>query len=86
VGTTLKRVTVTAPLRKLSVNLRAIVSSLPLLRRAWRILPGPLRIPLLLIGAAVYLWSRVTGRDLPTEQGDASAGQGSGPQDGTRSR
>jgi hypothetical protein len=56
------------------VNLRAIVSSIPLLRRAWRFLPGPLRIPLLVIGALVYLGRRMSGRDAPTDE----RGQGSG--------
>ena len=60
-----------SPTRRVLVNLRAIVTSLPLLRRAWRVLPGPLRIPLLLIGAGIYVWSRMTGRDLPTGQGTA---------------
>lgn len=41
---------------------RAIITSLPLLRRAWRWLPGPLRIPVLIVGAVVGLWYLVTGR------------------------
>lgn len=55
------------------MNLRAIISSLPLLRWLWRLLPGPLRLPLLLIGGAIYLWKRMTGRDVPGDQDAGSA-------------
>lgn len=50
------------------MNLRAIVSSFPLLRRAWRFLPGPLRIPVLLLGLGIYIWKRMTGGDVPGEE------------------
>jgi hypothetical protein len=40
------------------VNLRSILASLPLLRRVWRWLPGPLRIPALLVGAVVWWFKR----------------------------
>jgi hypothetical protein len=56
------------------VNLRAIVSSIPLLRRAWRFLPGPLRIPVLVIGAGIWLWQRFRGGGAAT----AERGQGAG--------
>lgn len=61
------------------MNLRAIVSSIPLLRRAWRFLPGPLRIPVLVIGAAIYLWQRLSGGDAPNDaHGQGSGGSASG--------
>jgi hypothetical protein len=50
------------------VNVRAIVTSLPLLRRAWRLLPGPFRIPVLAIGAGIYLWRQMTGREVPSDE------------------
>lgn len=56
------------------MNVRAIVSSIPLLRRAWRFLPGPLRIPVLAIGAGFYLWQRLTGGDDPTPEGEHGSG------------
>jgi len=56
------------------VNLRAIVSSVPLLRRAWLFLPPPLRIPVLAIGAGFYLWRRLTGGDDPTADGQPGSG------------
>jgi hypothetical protein len=40
------------------VNLQQIIAALPWLRRAWKFLPGPLRIPLLVIAAVVGLWRR----------------------------
>jgi hypothetical protein len=58
----------------LFVNVRAIVTSLPLLRRAWRLLPGPFRIPVLVIGAGVYLWRRMTGRDVPADEQAGTSG------------
>ena len=57
------------------MNLRAIVSSFPLLRRAWRFLPGPLRIPVLLIGLGIYLWKRMTGGDVPGEEQGQRSGR-----------
>lgn len=50
------------------MNIRAIVTSFPLLRRAWRMLPGPFRLPVILIGVVLYLWRRLTGRDVPGEK------------------
>lgn len=36
-----------------AVNLRTIIAATPWLRRAWRLTPGPLRIPLLLVALVV---------------------------------
>ncbi len=47
------------------MNPRSIVMSLPLLRRLWRFLPGPLRLPVLAVGAVVAIWYAVTGRRAP---------------------
>jgi hypothetical protein len=44
------------------MDVRAIIASVPLLRRIWRVLPGPLRVPLLLVGVAVGIWYLVSGR------------------------
>jgi hypothetical protein len=44
------------------VNPRAIVMSFPLLRRVWRVLPPPLRLPVLVVGALIGVWYLVTGR------------------------
>lgn len=45
------------------MNLRQLISSAPLLRRLWRFLPGPLRIPVLVLGAILWLWRRGKGEE-----------------------
>lgn len=57
------------------MNLRSIVASLPLLRKAWRRLPGPLRVPVLLIAAIIGTWYVATGRHKKASGGDASPAQ-----------
>jgi hypothetical protein len=52
------------------VNLKAIIASLPWLRRIWRWLPGPLRVPLLLVAAAIGIVQFIQGR----RQGSAGEG------------
>lgn len=39
------------------------IAAWPWLRRLWRFLPGPLRIPLLVIGLVGWLWRRARGED-----------------------
>ena len=51
---------------------RAIMASLPLLRKLWRWLPGPLRVPVLLIAAIIGTWYVVTGRHKEASGEDAS--------------
>jgi hypothetical protein len=51
---------------------RAILASLPLLRKAWRWLPGPLRIPVVLIAAIIGTWYVVTDRHDKASGDDAS--------------
>ena len=51
---------------------RAIMASLPLLRKLWRWLPGPLRVPVLLIAAIIGTWYVVTGRHKKAAGEDAS--------------
>lgn len=52
------------------MNLRQLLPALPWLRRLWRFLPGPLRLPLLAVGAVVWLWRRARGEDQPAEDGE----------------
>lgn len=54
------------------MNVRAIIASVPLLRRAWRVLPGPLKGPVLLVGVAVGIWYLVSGRKDEAAGGAAS--------------
>lgn len=57
---------------------KAIISAIPMLRRAWRVLPPPLRVPVLLIAAAVGLWQFFAGRKTAaTDEPSASDGAGS---------
>ncbi|MFA9432286.1 hypothetical protein [Egicoccus sp. AB-alg2] len=42
---------------------RMIISAIPWLRRAWRMLPPPLRMPLMLVAAGVGIYFAITGRD-----------------------
>ena len=51
---------------------RAIMASLPLLRKAWRWLPGPLRVPVLLIAVIIGTWWVVTGRHKKASGEDAA--------------
>lgn len=54
------------------MNPRAIIASLPLLRKIWRWLPGPLRVPVLLIAAIIGTWYVVSGRHKKASGDDAS--------------
>jgi hypothetical protein len=53
------------------LNLGAIVAALPWLRRAWRVVPGPFRIPLLLIAAVIWVYKKL--RNDPIAEGDQVA-------------
>lgn len=44
------------------MNPQAIIAALPWLRRLWKFLPPNLRVPVLLIAAAIGVWQYVTGR------------------------
>ena len=44
------------------MNPQAIISALPWLRRLWKFLPPNLRVPVLLIAAAIGVWQFITGR------------------------
>ena len=52
---------------------KAIIAALPMLRRAWKFLPPPLRVPVLLIGAAIGIFSFVTGRKVGNDDAASSA-------------
>jgi hypothetical protein len=45
------------------MDLGMIMSAMPWLRRIWKVLPPPLRIPILLVVAAVGVWYLITGRE-----------------------
>ena len=55
------------------MNPRAIIAALPWLRRLWRFLPAPLRVPLLLVAAGIGIVQFLQGR-----KADQAAQDGSG--------
>jgi len=44
------------------VDLSAIVSALPWLRRGWKLVPPAMRVPVLIVAAGVGIWYAVNGR------------------------
>lgn len=61
------------------MEFQAIMVAVPWLRRVWKLLPPPLRIPLLLVVAAVGVWYAVTGRKELADQQAAASPQHPGP-------
>lgn len=55
------------------MDLQKIIAALPWLRRLWRWMPGPLRIPLLVVALVVWLWRRGDDEAAGDETGDAAA-------------
>lgn len=49
------------------MDAKAAIAAAPLLRRAWRVVPGPLKLPLLVVGGAYALYRWSTGRREQTE-------------------
>lgn len=45
------------------MNIKKAISALPWLRRLWRVMPGPLRVPLLAVGALYWLWKKFRGQE-----------------------
>lgn len=41
---------------------KAIIAALPMIRRVWAVLPPQLRVPVLVVAAAVGVWQFVAGR------------------------
>jgi hypothetical protein len=45
------------------MDIGTIMSAIPWLKRIWRLLPPALRVPVLLVVAAVGVWYVITGRE-----------------------
>lgn len=45
------------------MDLKRIIAAAPWLRKLWRVMPGPLRIPLLVVALVVWLVRRGEGED-----------------------
>jgi hypothetical protein len=52
------------------VDMKTAIAATPFLRKAWRFLPGPLKVPLLLAGGAYAIYYFATGKH---EEADAEA-------------
>lgn len=70
------------------MNPQAIMSALPWLRRIWKMLPPPARVPVLLVAAAIGVWqwwaAREDGQERPglAETAPSAKRSGSGSGDG----
>lgn len=43
------------------MDAKTALMSVPMLRKAWRVVPGPLRVPLLVVGAIIWFVRRDKG-------------------------
>jgi hypothetical protein len=59
------------------VNPQAIMAAVPWIRRIWKVTPPNLRVPLLLVAAAVGVWQFVSGRQ--SAKSGSSGGAVGGP-------
>lgn len=55
------------------MDLSKIIAAAPVVKKAWRWTPAPLRVPLLVAGAAVLAWKYFSGDESAGEQGQAAA-------------
>lgn len=53
------------------MDVKTLLAAAPWLRRAWRVVPGPLRIPLLLIALVVWLVRRGGSEDTAPDSAGA---------------
>lgn len=44
------------------MDLKTAIAATPMLRKAWRVLPGPLKLPLLVAGGAYAVYYLVSGK------------------------
>lgn len=57
------------------MDVKSTIAAIPWLRRAWKVVPGPFRIPLLVLGALYWLYTRAKGDD-PTQSEAAGHPEG----------
>lgn len=57
------------------VDVKTLMASAPMIRKAWRVVPGPLKIPLIVVAAIVWFVKRGNGDgdDTPTAGSDQQA-------------
>lgn len=54
------------------MDVRQLIASAPLIRKGWRVLPGPLRIPLLVVAGGVFLYRKLSSDEPETAEGTVS--------------
>ena len=58
------------------MDLKTAIAATPMLRKAWRIVPGPLKIPLVLAGGVYAVYYMVSGKGDEAEADAAAANDG----------
>lgn len=56
------------------MDVKTLMASAPMIRRAWRIVPGPLKIPLIVVAAIVWFVKRGDGDGAPAGNGAPADG------------
>lgn len=56
------------------MNVKSVIAATPWIRRAWRVVPGPFRIPLLVVGGGVWLYKKMNDEEVPPGDPDAPGG------------
>lgn len=49
------------------MDIKTALAAAPWARRAWRVVPGPLKLPLLVAGGAYALYTMATGKEESAE-------------------
>lgn len=57
------------------MDLKTAIAATPMLRKAWRIVPGPLKVPVLLAGGAYAVYYMVSGKGNEAEAEAAAEGR-----------
>lgn len=65
------------------MDIKTAIAATPMLRKGWRMVPGPLKLPVLLAGGAYAIYYVVSGKG---EQKEAEAAAAGRDLDGERQR
>lgn len=58
------------------MDIVTIIAAAPVVKRAWKYTPTPLRVPLVIAGAAFVAWRLFADRDHATADANGPGGQG----------
>lgn len=56
------------------MDIKTAIAATPMLRKGWRLVPGPLKIPLLVAGGAYAIYYMVSGKGDQAEANAAADG------------